>query len=285
MKQIKEEEKKYKEEKKKINELKEREYKLGILEKEKEMLKNKLESVLEKIMRYESNVKITEENKIIKTEIEILKKESKELTERKEEILKKENKEKVEIGILENRIETMKINYENYKILEHEKKIYDYYLAAVNENGIPNSYIRKEIPRLENRMNEILLLLTNFQIKLTLEGSKSKIKSEILLDIFYPNESGRSIENGSGFERFVTSLALRIALSSLMNIPRSNMIIIDEGWGNFDVDNLGSVYKIMEYLRNYYEIVIIISHIDILKEEVDKIWTVKKENGYSKLNC
>ena len=40
------------------------------------------------------------------------------------------------------------------------------------------------------------------------------------------------LELSSGMERFISSLAIRVGLMNVSNLPRTNFLAIDEGWGN-----------------------------------------------------
>jgi DNA repair exonuclease SbcCD ATPase subunit len=42
--------------------------------------------------------------------------------------------------------------------------------------------------------------------------------------------------------------------------------------------------RILDMVKNYYKIVILISHVDALKDCVDHIINVEKEEGYAKVN-
>ena len=81
-------------------------------------------------------------------------------------------------------------------------------------------------------MKKALSIIANFVIKF--EVSNAKI--DIYLD--WPDSGGIPIllNNSCGFERFISSLAIRLALLDISQLPKANFIAIDEGWnGLFDV--------------------------------------------------
>ena len=61
-----------------------------------------------------------------------------------------------------------------------------------------------------------------------------------------------SLELSSGMERFISSLAIRIGLMNVSNLPQGNFLAIDEGWGTMDSDNLNSVYNLFQYLKTQF---------------------------------
>jgi len=89
------------------------------------------------------------------------------------------------------------------------------------------------------------------------------------------------LEMCSGMERFISGLAIRIALINVCNLPRPNFLVIDEGFGTLDNENLQSLYMLFAYLKTQFEFVMIISHIDSMRDAVDTIVEIKKVNGFS----
>jgi DNA repair exonuclease SbcCD ATPase subunit len=85
-------------------------------------------------------------------------------------------------------------------------------------------------------------------------------------------------------ERFISSLAIRVALINVSNLPRSNFLAIDEGWGTMDSDNLNSVYNLFQYLKSQFQFTMIVSHIDSMRDAVDTLLEIKKENNFSNVS-
>jgi len=75
-----------------------------------------------------------------------------------------------------------------------------------------------------------------------------------------------------------------VALSNISNLPRSNFLVVDEGWGVLDAENLSSVPILFSYLKSNFDFVIIISHLETLRDMVDGHIEIKKDNGFSKVN-
>jgi DNA repair exonuclease SbcCD ATPase subunit len=86
-------------------------------------------------------------------------------------------------------------------------------------------------------------------------------------------------------EKFISSLAIRNALVQVSSLPRPNFIAIDEGLGVMDPNVLTNFSLFLEYLKTQFDFVILISHIDIVKDIVDNQIEIKKENGYSKIDA
>jgi len=85
-------------------------------------------------------------------------------------------------------------------------------------------------------------------------------------------------------EKFLTGLALRVALINISNLPKCNFIAIDEGWATMDAENISSVSALFSILKEHFEFIWIISHLDSMRDFVNIRLEIVKENGFSKIN-
>jgi exonuclease SbcC len=85
-------------------------------------------------------------------------------------------------------------------------------------------------------------------------------------------------------ERFISSLAIRVALLNASNMPKPNFLIIDEGFATLDAEVIHSMQTLFGILKTHFEFIMIISHLDAMRDMVDKIIEIKKEDGYSSIN-
>ena len=92
-----------------------------------------------------------------------------------------------------------------------------------------------------------------------------------------------SISQASGFQRFVISLALRM---SLFSNKQCTQLFFDEGFTAFDKNNLSIVPSFLKSLLKLFDSIIVVSHIDLIQENVDKIAhiTYDKKNKSSSIN-
>ena len=89
---------------------------------------------------------------------------------------------------------------------------------------------------------------------------------------------------GSGMEQFILSIAIRVALTNLSNLPRANFLVVDEGWATLDAEHISTISSLFHYLKTNFDFVIIVSHLDSMRDMVDSHLEIKKENGFSKVN-
>ena len=142
---------------------------------------------------------------------------------------------------------------------------------------MPYELITKALPTIEGEVNNILSQLVDFQMVFEMDGKN------INNFIVYDDDNIWPLELSSGMERFISSLAIRVGLINVSNLPRSNFLAIDEGWGTMDSDNLNSVYSLFQYLKSQFQFTLIVSHIDSMRDAVDTLLEVKKEKGFSNI--
>ena len=163
-------------------------------------------------------------------------------------------------------------------VLEKEINIYSIYIKILKQ--LPYIIIKKVVPRLEKKINDLLSVSTDFIVKIMIENNKI----EIYLDRPIYNGSLILLNNASGFERFISSLAIRLGLISISQLPKPNFIAIDEGWTSFDYQNINNVSNIFDILRDNFDFIISISHLSQIKEHCNEHIHLKKDsNGFSKI--
>ena len=169
------------------------------------------------------------------------------------------------------------LSIKKIKELESELIAYKYYVDSVSRDGIPFELISKAVPVLEKEVNHILTQIVEFSINIQTDGKN------VITNLVY-NDKKWPLELSSGLEKFLTSLVLRVALINISNLPRPNFIAIDEGFGCADADNLSSMSALFSILKNSFDFMLIISHLDSMKDMVDSHIEIKKENGFSKID-
>lgn len=183
-----------------------------------------------------------------------------------EKEIKNYEKNKTLIEAELNHDEKIKINI--YK-MEQEKNKYDRILKIFTVDKLLDNKIKNIVSNIESIVNNILKDLTDFTIKLFVDIDKVTIyknKDDELLDA----------KNLSGYEIFVTNLALRIAFCKLNKCVRSNFLMIDEGFTVSSQNNLPKMETLFDLIRQYFKWSIIVSHLDQIKSNYDFTHTIKK---------
>ena len=84
-------------------------------------------------------------------------------------------------------------------------------------------------------------------------------------------DSKRIVELGSGMEKMMASLAIRVALINISSLPKTDTLIIDEGFGALDESNIEACNNLLISLKKWFRNIIIISHVDAVKDAVDNV--------------
>ena len=237
-------------------------------------LKNK-EEIIIKINEYIKIKKINEDildhiNKIIlnnnKTKLEL-----NQINDKNIELTK-------QICLLENDM----TNHEKYSIIlnnyEKDIKILKLYNKILDKNGLPCKLFDNIIPEIQQKVNQILLSLTDFSIEIKLDDKN-------LINIYKNfDKYQHEIDLCSGYEKFIIGLAFRITLTKISNLHSFNFLIIDEGFNCMDSDNLNNLDSLFLYLKENFDFIIIISHLQSLKSVCDNILNIKiNKQGFSNI--
>ena len=232
-----------------------------------------LEKLIEEYVKNEEQIK---KNNEIRKEIQLVEQDiqnsKKYIQDTDEQILSLNGK----ISSLQSQRQSIRDRINEVKDLEEQQRLYEYYLNSLSRDGVSYELISKTLPMIEGEVNNILSQIVEFGMQLEMDGKN--INAHIVYD-----DQRWSLELCSGMERFISGLAIRIALINISNLPRPNFLVIDEGFGTLDNENLTSLYMLFSYLKTQFDFVMVISHIDSMRDVVDTLMEIKKEDGFSKV--
>ena len=226
------------------------------------------------IKEYYKNEKQIKRNKEIRNDIIDVRSDlddvKKIIKTRNSEILKLNGR----ISALQNQKESIEDRIQEVKGLEEQSKLFEFYLNSLSKDGVSYELTEKALPMIEGEVNNILAQIVEFGMQLEIDGKN------INAYLVYGDQRW-SLEMCSGMERFISGLAIRVALINVCNLPRPNFLVIDEGFGTLDSENLQSLFMLFTYLKTQFDFVIVISHIDSMRDVVDNLIEIKKVEGFS----
>ena len=246
-----------------------------LLEEKRKNVLHQISSVEEKVIKYYEQEKDIVYNQQVETEIDKKQLDLDSINDQHETLNDNINSIFGEIKVVDTKRKSILDNIKKVEELEGKYEAYQYYLDAVKRDGIPYELITKALPTIEGEVNNILAQLVDFQMLFEMDGKN------INNYIVYDDDNVWPLELSSGMERFISSLAIRVGLINVSNLPRSNFLAIDEGWGTMDSDNINSVYSLFQYLKSQFQFALIVSHIDSMRDAVDTLLEIKKENSFS----
>lgn len=264
-------------------------------------LQNQLESLLKQKIRLEDDLKINQEKseKIPALEQKFLQIDT-ELIEKTKIFKELQNTEKdlsTQLAVLHSKLEKKSIELQqkeqktNFKnTLSKELTTYTDLVMIFGKNGIQAVIIENALPEIENDTNILLSKLTEGRMHVTIETQKeSKTTDRVseTLDIFISDELGtRNYELYSGGEMFRINFAIRLALSKLLARragSRLETLVIDEGFGTQDSQGQSRLIEIINTISNDFAKIIIITHVQELKEFFPRRIEIIKQNNNSQL--
>jgi len=181
------------------------------------------------------------------------------------------------IGSLEQKVESLKEKKEELQTIQEEYAAYDLFTRCTHSNGIAYDIIKKRLPVINEEIAKVISNIVDFEVFFQEDGRKLDIL------IKHPKHDPRPIEMGSGAEKTIAAMGIRLALLNVSNLPKGNIFILDEPGTALDAENMEGFVRILQLIKMYFKTVILISHVDSLKDIVDVEISIDKTNGYSRV--
>lgn len=191
------------------------------------------------------------------------------------------------LGETEERIKNLKtmIDKKNelkneIKILNEKLRVYEKInrkIGSKNGKKFSKIILRYFLDSLLHIANTHLKSLSDdrYLLEVVSDGDDFDLK---IIDRFFENER-RNVKTLSGGEKFLVSLSLAFALSDFMkNKINIESMFLDEGFGTLDREYLNKALEILKK-ASIGKTIGIISHVESLKEEIEKQIIVKKLNS------
>jgi DNA repair exonuclease SbcCD ATPase subunit len=239
----------------------------------------KIESLTDKLAKYNQiQVKIEEnkqiESKLIKANL------------RMDELNGEQSRYTNEIGQLRFQNETLnkkiKDNFSMIQKISEEsskEKIYKLYLEIFGKNGITKSIMKTMMPIINSELQRLLQDSSYFKLEIRI-NDKNEVEF-IMID--NNTQVEKLMTSGSGYEKTIASLALRSVLSKICSLPKPNIIVMDEVFGKISNENLDMVYEFFSKIKDYFEKIFLITHNPLITNWSDNVVKIKKEDNISRV--
>lgn len=154
---------------------------------------------------------------------------------------------------------------------------YEQLAEMTGKNGLPYRILTLVLPIINDEISKILTGVVKFSVFFEDDPDEQTVS----LFIRYGDYKSRPLSLGSGAEKFIASLAIRVALLSVSSLPKTDILIIDEGFGKLDPEHLESLQRMFEYLKEAFGTVFIVSHVDAMRDIVDHSLDITSLDGYA----
>ena len=242
------------------------------------LLEHEIESLKDKVVEYNENKELIENLENLLTS----KQEIDEQVEQKSVILEECEQSLLELyklnGSLEQQLGTLKNSKKELASLREAYAAYDLFMKCMHPNGIPYDIIKKKLPIINEEIAKILTNIVNFEIFFEADGNK--------LEIFikHPRYEARPIELGSGAEKTIAAMAIRLALLGVSSLPKPDLFVLDEPGTALDEDNMEGFIRILDMVKSSFKTVLLISHLDSLKDCVDTTIDIERQGKFAYVN-
>ena len=184
----------------------------------------------------------------------------------------------VEQGSTRATLKSLRENKKELEEIEQEWVAYDLFLQCMHSNGIPYNIIKQKLPLINEEIAKVLGNIVDFEV--FFENADNKLD----LLIKHPFYDSRPLSMGSGAEKTLASMAIRLALITITNLPKSELFILDEPATALDQEHMEGFTNLLRVIKSQFKTVILISHLDSLKDVVDMAIDITKVDGYAKVN-
>ena len=202
-----------------------------------------------------------------------------EAKQRKEKCDKKIQDYLVELGAVKSTIKRLNVEKREQDELEESFIAYELFMRCMHPNGIAYEIIKQKLSLINEEIQKCLANIVDFQVMFEEDGKSLDI------NIKHPKYDSRPISMGSGAEKTIAAMAIRLALIEITNLPKSTLFIMDEPATALDQEHMEGFVRLIEMIKDKFKTVLLISHLDVLKDCVDKTIDIQKVGGYAKVNC
>jgi DNA repair exonuclease SbcCD ATPase subunit len=158
--------------------------------------------------------------------------------------------------------------------------VFKIYLTIYGKNGISKIIMRNMIPLINNELYRLLVDSCHFILELNV-NDKNEVEF-IMIDV--ETRVVKPLNAGSGYERTISSLALRSVLTKISSLPKPNIVVMDEVFGKIADENLEMVGEFFKKIKDYFEHIIVISHNSLIRNWSDNLIMIKKEGNISSID-
>jgi DNA repair exonuclease SbcCD ATPase subunit len=179
--------------------------------------------------------------------------------------------------------EKIKINNDLIVKIKSEEElsaVFKTYLTVYGKNGISKVIMKNMIPLLNQELYRLLVDSCHFILELNV-NDKNEVE---FLMIDTETRVVKPLSAGSGYERTISSLALRSVLTKISSLPKPNIVVMDEVFGKIADENLEMVGEFFKKIKNYFEHILVISHNSLIRNWSDNIIMIKKDDNISSID-
>jgi len=169
-------------------------------------------------------------------------------------------------------------SFKEYLLAKDKYMVNKYLEECIGRDGVPLMLLEQYLPIIQDHINEIIYPFINRQVSIKINGDNINFES-------FPSHSEHSVLIHGGMESFILDLAFKITLSKYAMLPKCDTLFLDEGISAFDKEKLSTIDTLFNFLKNHFNKIILITHIDQVKDHINEKIEIEKEGNNSKIVC
>jgi exonuclease SbcC len=188
---------------------------------------------------------------------------------------------KAEQDIKDASVRLVELHNEHSKIAE-EKDSIELLKEALSPRGVKATVVDFIVPQLEDRINEVLGKMSDFRIRLDTQKATADdegVKEGLFITVLNDRKEELPFSSYSGGEKVKITVAISEALASLM--PGIGFRVMDENIISLDRESTESFVTVLEKLQTSFPQLLLISHLQEVKDLFETKITLRKINGIS----
>ena len=205
------------------------------------LMEHRIPKIEEDIVYYNENIEAYENLSSLKRDLMAINK----TISMKERDCKKCNSDLLELmsekGATSRLIEEAREGIQKVKDAERDYIAYDLFAQATHANGISYEVIKSMLSVINAEIASILSSIVDFDVLIDNDGSNLEIYLK------HPKYDPRPLSMGSGAEKTIASMAIRLALISVSSLPRPDFFILDEPATALDADHMEGFVRLLPF--------------------------------------
>lgn len=183
-----------------------------------------------------------------------------------------------ELGEIDGKIVCYETTLKSLNDVIIELRRYEYLEGILNVKGFSLYLLENNLANISNGVSEILSPLIGISLKLNIENND-------LIMYTYKIDSNKEsrLDTFGGMEQFMIDFSFRVLSLRYTMLPRCDLFILDETFSCFDMENLGKINIIYDLLYSLYDHIIVITHLDKLKDTIHNKINLTNNGEYASI--
>lgn len=229
------------------------------------------------LKKFKANEKAIKDNLLLDSKIDMVKTNIVIHNTSIEDVLKKINGVETLTTVGTEKIKNNKLLLDKITSEIAVERIFKTYIEMVGKKGVGKLVLRSVLPIINSELSRLLDDVVDFEVELIINA-----KNEVEF-LIRRGDTEKNLKSGSGFERTMSSIALRCVLSKISHLPSPNFITFDEALGKVSPDNYDKVRILFDKIKTMFDVVFLIVQDRTFSEWSDSEINIKKDNLISRI--